>query len=690
MTSIIEQLESLSSVTIPRIALIDIIQIIILTFVIYYIVKSVYKTRAWILVKGLAIIGVVYVIICLTEMVLLQNIMQSLFSILMIAIVIMLQPELQKLVEIIGQNNFGNVKSLLSKKKEIDSWYSEKTIDEITQACASMSKSKTGALIVIEKGIPLEEYITSGIMLKSHISKQLLLNIFEKNTPLHDGAVIIKNNLVESATCYLPLTNSHDINKDLGTRHRAAIGASEHSDCIVVVVSEETGAISMCENGKILHKMTTEQLASELRKASIKSNELITKKNHRKTPLWLKIVCGIVSCVVWLTMTINIDPIISKRVDDVRVTTINTNVLSDQGQYYTIRSGNFVNVEVRGPRSLVDNITNEDIIASADFENISIAYSVPIDIKVASQFEGVNIISATEYMKLEIEALTSTEIPVEIKIEGDTNQEVVVVPAPLEKNKITVTCPQSIAKTLDKAVVIIDASNKTNNFIATAEPIIYDKNGSEVTARHITLDVESVNVFINVYEAKMIPVTLTLAEQDKNKAAYFELNGYTLANTEIKVAAAPEIFNEFTELNITINPDINAAVTKNVLIKLVPYLPEGVYLAKTQEDELEAELDLVKYQKKTIKLLPGDVQITNYDADKYTATVLSVATDLVLYYDTELITEDMLTVTTLLPTIQLTDNEVGTFTQLITLTEIDGVMYANNVSAKYELTKKGR
>lgn len=690
MTSIIEQLESLSSVTIPRIALIDIIQIIILTFVIYYIVKSVYKTRAWILVKGLAIIGVVYVIICLTEMVLLQNIMQSLFSILMIAIVIMLQPELQKLVEIIGQNNFGNVKSLLSKKKEIDSWYSEKTIDEITQACASMSKSKTGALIVIEKGIPLEEYITSGIMLKSHISKQLLLNIFEKNTPLHDGAVIIKNNLVESATCYLPLTNSHDINKDLGTRHRAAIGASEHSDCIVVVVSEETGAISMCENGKILHRMTPEQLASELRKSSIKSNELITKKNHRKTPLWLKIVCGIVSCVVWLTMTINIDPIVSKRVDDVRVTTINTNVLSDQGQYYTIRSGNFVNVEVRGPRSLVDNITNEDIIASADFENISIAYSVPIDIKVTSQYEGVNIISATEYMKLEIEALTSTEIPVEIKIEGDTNQEVVVVPAPLEKNKITVTCPQSIAKTLDKAVVVVDATNKTNTFLATASPTIYDKNGSEVTVRHLTLDVESINVFVNVYEAKMIPVTLTLAEQDKNKAAYFELNGYTLANTEIKVAAAPEIFNEFTELNITINPDINAAVTKNVLIKLVPYLPEGVYLAKTQEDELEAELDLVKYQKKTIKLLPGDVQVANYDADKYTATVLSVATDLVLYYDTELITEDMLTVTTLLPTIQLTDNEVGTFTQLITLTEIDGVMYANNVSAKYELTKKGR
>lgn len=690
MTSIIEQLESLSSVTIPRIALIDIIQIIILTFVIYYIVKSVYKTRAWILVKGLAIIGVVYVIICLTEMVLLQNIMQSLFSILMIAIVIMLQPELQKLVEIIGQNNFGNVKSLLSKKKEIDSWYSEKTINEITQACASMSKSKTGALIVIEKGIPLEEYITSGIILKSHISKQLLLNIFEKNTPLHDGAVIIKNNLVESATCYLPLTDSHDINKDLGTRHRAAIGASEHSDCVVVVVSEETGAISICENGKILHKITIEQLASELRKASIKSNELITKKNHRKTPLWLKIVCGIVSCIVWLTMTINIDPIISKRVDDVRVTTINTNVLSDQGQYYTIRSGNFVNVEVRGPRSLVDNITNEDIIASADFENISIAYSVPIDVHVASQFEGVNIISATEYMKLEIEALTSTEIPVEIKIEGDTNQEVVVVPAPLEKNKITVTCPQSIAKTLDKAVVIVDASNKTNNFLATAEPIIYDKNGSEVTTRHLTLDAEAVNVFINVYQTKMIPVTLTLAEQDKNKTAYFELNGYTLANTEIKVAAAPEVFNEFTELNITINPDINAAVTKNVLIKLVPYLPEGVCLAKTQEDELEAELDLVKYQKKTIKLLPGDVQITNYDADKYTATVLSVATDLVLYYNTELITEDMLTLTTLLPTIQLADNEVGTFTQLIALTEIDGVMYANNVSAKYELTKKGR
>ena len=158
--------------------------------------------------------------------------------------------------------------------------FSEKTINEIAKACYEMGKVKTGALIVIERDVMLNEYIRTGIPLDSLVSSQLLINIFEHNTPLHDGAVIIHNNRIVSATCYLPLSDSVEIGKEMGTRHRAAVGISEVSDSITVIVSEETGGISIARDGKIIRHLDPQRLRDEL---AVLREE---KGQNKKFKLW--------------------------------------------------------------------------------------------------------------------------------------------------------------------------------------------------------------------------------------------------------------------------------------------------------------------------------------------------------------------------------------------------------------------
>jgi diadenylate cyclase len=142
--------------------------------------------------------------------------------------------------------------------------FSERTVSEIVKATYEMAKVKTGALIVVEKDMLLGEYERTGIPLDSIVSSQLLINIFEKNTPLHDGAIIVRGDRIVSATCYLPLSDNMDLDKELGTRHRAAVGISEVSDSLTIIVSEETGAVSTAEGGRIRRKLTGEQLKEQL------------------------------------------------------------------------------------------------------------------------------------------------------------------------------------------------------------------------------------------------------------------------------------------------------------------------------------------------------------------------------------------------------------------------------------------
>ncbi|WP_022768083.1 MULTISPECIES: diadenylate cyclase CdaA [unclassified Butyrivibrio] len=261
-----------TSLHMPTIRFSDVLEVFIIAFLIYHILVWARSTRLWSLLKGVIVILVFILLCALLNMSTILWIVERVFSIAIIAIVVILQPELRKALEELGRKNFfSNVLSLGDMKSS--GRFSDKTLNEITRACVEMAKVRTGALIVIEQNHPLTEYERTGIDVDGIVTSQLLINIFEHNTPLHDGAVIIRGDRITSATCYLPLSDNMGIGKELGTRHRAGIGVSEASDCFVIIVSEETGKISVAYEGELERALDSDRLRERLRVIQDKHEE---------------------------------------------------------------------------------------------------------------------------------------------------------------------------------------------------------------------------------------------------------------------------------------------------------------------------------------------------------------------------------------------------------------------------------
>ncbi len=273
MNKIMELIDTYIAFHIQEIRWIDFVEIIILSFLIYHIILWIKNTRAWALLKGFLAIFLLLLVAVVFEMNTILWIAGKIFSIGILAIVIVFQPELRRALEQLGQQNI--ITSILDfdSSKEESVKLSDKSIEAIVKASVEMSKAKTGALIVIENNVPLGEYERTGITLEAQISSQLLLNIFEHNTPLHDGAIIVRGDRIVSATCYLPLSDNMELSKDLGTRHRAAVGISEVSDALTVVVSEETGAISVSQQNTLERWITAERLRERLQSLQNKPSE---------------------------------------------------------------------------------------------------------------------------------------------------------------------------------------------------------------------------------------------------------------------------------------------------------------------------------------------------------------------------------------------------------------------------------
>lgn len=236
--------------TMPAINIIDIIEILIIAFAVYHIIIWIKDTRAWALMKGIVVLFIVWLIAVIFGMNVLLWIFQNAMVIGITAIVIIFQPEFRNALEQLGRKSFSSISPFDESKSKTER-YSERSVQGIVKAVYEMAKVKTGALIVVEKEIQCREFERTGIPIDAEISSQLLINIFEHNTPLHDGAVVIRGNRVAAATCYLPLSDNMSINKALGTRHRAAVGVSESTDSLTIVVSEETGRVSVAQEGHL-------------------------------------------------------------------------------------------------------------------------------------------------------------------------------------------------------------------------------------------------------------------------------------------------------------------------------------------------------------------------------------------------------------------------------------------------------
>ena len=250
----------LANLYFPAIRWTDVVEVLVIAVLVYYILVWVKNTRAWSLLKGVIVILLFFAFAAVFNMTTILWIAQNVFTIAVTAIVVILQPELRRALETLGRKNIVASIFNFDNNKSVEGKISSQTINEIIRACTEMSRAKTGALIVLENNQGLEDYCRTGIDVDGIVTSQLLINIFEHNTPLHDGAVIIRGNRVLSATCYLPLTDSMSLGKELGTRHRAGVGISEVTDSVTIIVSEETGKISVAFDGELERNVSPERL----------------------------------------------------------------------------------------------------------------------------------------------------------------------------------------------------------------------------------------------------------------------------------------------------------------------------------------------------------------------------------------------------------------------------------------------
>ena len=267
------------------IRLTDILEIFILAYIVYKLLLWIKDSRAWTLLKGILTIVICVGLVYVLQMDTLIYIVNHGLSIAIMTAVVVFQPELRKVLEQLGEKQLISSLLPLDNVRSVQELFSDKTINELVKGTVEMAKVKTGALIVIEQNEKLDEYERTGIRLDALLTSQLLINIFEHNTPLHDGAVIMRGDRITAATCYLPLSDNMHLSKELGTRHRAGVGISEVTDSLTIIVSEETGAISIAYRGVLNRNVTADQLRERL---TVLQNKSIVSRKFKLWKGWTK------------------------------------------------------------------------------------------------------------------------------------------------------------------------------------------------------------------------------------------------------------------------------------------------------------------------------------------------------------------------------------------------------------------
>ena len=268
--------------SLPQMHPMDFVEIILIAVVFYYVIKWIKTTRAWVIVKGLIVLLLVWILATVLRFDVILWLFTNTIGVGITAVLILFQPELRRVLETLGQRKLLSLDLFMEGKDKKNEKFSQDTLNELVRGTFELAKTKTGALIVLEQDVSLNEYAQTGITIDGLVTSQLLINIFEHNTPLHDGAVIVRGDRVVSATCYLPLSGNMRLSKDLGTRHRAGVGISEVTDSFTIIVSEETGKVSIAKGGNLIFNVDGDFLKAKLMELQKgKEQEVKTKRFPR-------------------------------------------------------------------------------------------------------------------------------------------------------------------------------------------------------------------------------------------------------------------------------------------------------------------------------------------------------------------------------------------------------------------------
>lgn len=621
---------------IPRVGIGGLIEIVLITLVVYSVANAIKGTRAWVLLKGVLGILVAYVVAYMLKFNVIVTIFQSTLLFIGIAVVLVLQPELKRIIEQIGVNKIGvSFKKVISGEKRVIKSISDQSIQEIVKGCFAMSKVKTGVLIVIENNIPLDEYIETGILVNGDISSQLLINIFEKNTPLHDGAVIVRKNKVISATCYLPLSDNREIKKDLGTRHRAAIGISEVSDSVVVVVSEETGKISIARGGVLKEGLDREGLTDELK--SIQEVKEIGIRDISITDgISIKLCSLLGSIILWLAIMGAVDPVVTETIRGVGIDVINSSSISEIGKTYELLDGDKVNVEVTGRKSEVDKVGVEDIEVVADLSKLSIVNAVSLDANILSNSD-VMLRLDTDVVKVSIEDLVDSEFDINVKEVGELDDAYYISNIKLSDETLVVSGAKSIISKIGKVEVEVDLEEVGESRKFSIEPKIYDKNGEEIDESKVKINKEIIGVEVELYNAKEVKLNIDV-NINGDQINYIK-DDIEISKESVYIAGNDKVLSEYDSIDIGLDLNIELDdITKSQYIKnidLSTYLPDGVYILKRDKD-ISITVNFKEFYIKKLEISNKDIGIVGladgleckFNGDKYSVTIISLTDNL--------------------------------------------------------------
>lgn len=629
---------SLQWLNVPYFGPADLFEIIIISFTVYFIAKSIIDTRIWVVVKGMIYLLIAYGAFVLFNMQVLAQIFLMFIALCLVGIVLALQPEIKKLLEQTGSKDyFKTFFKFMQRDKQTSLTFQDKTLNALVDACENMSETKTGALIVFELDTPLEDIIATGQRMDAIVQKALLIQTFVKNTPLHDGAMVIKGDRIDSATCYLPLSENTKISKDLGTRHRAGIGVTEQVNCFVLIVQEETGAISWAENGKLRHKVQLKELRQKLTEIQHRKDLNFNKKKKQSKDsskeigkslgkviahnIREKILAVVCQCLIWVTVLNFINPNTTRRFQDVPVKPVNTDVLNQSDQTYDIIQGNTTQVIVKGRRSILDSLDASDITATADFNNINIAYAIPIDVEISEQYSDDIQISyqSTKSMKVELDTIAETLVDVQYNIVGEQASGNYISTVTSDVSQLSISGPNKLISTIDKVVLEVNVDGVSQQFDTQATPKIYDRNGQLIDNDRLILSEQSFDVHVEVLKTKQVPVNINVVNQNKDIRI---LNTSYDSQSDIQLAGQSEALADIDELNIEvdISNDLKQ-LQQSKLVKVIDlneYLNNGIQIAG--DSKMNISVDVERKAEQVFNLQASQIQIQNL-RDGYTAQI---------------------------------------------------------------------
>lgn len=602
----------------PKISISNIIEIIIIIFIVYKLITMLKNTRAWIILKGLGILYAIYAITDLLSLHVLSETLKFTTMLTLIVVIMALQPDIRKIIERLGNKKISDIsllKSITYNKTNVR--YSDNTISALVDSLLFMSRNKTGALIVVEKDTPLDDIIASGININADITSQLLNNIFEDKTPLHDGAVIIRGDKILSATAYLPLSNNPSIDKELGTRHRAAIGVTEASDSFVLVSSEETGQISFVKNGIIKRNLNKETLTNLLKEEQGLVVETSKNKPFFANPQ-LKLASAFIGFAIWFVVMTGINPVVTKEFKDIKVISSNTDVVKDKT--ITLDTDR-INVVLEDRKSVIDKISMSDITAVADMKKLSITNAVRPDIKVNGP-SSIRVKSTSQdVITAKIDNIGYVEAPVDVVFSGTLKKGSSLKSVKLLPENLNLSGGKTQLEKLGKVVCNVDLSDISNNKEYEYTPQFFDKNGDEIQQDKIKIIDITPKYKAEIEPVKEIELKINVYDGEKSAG---RITHVSYKPKKVNIMGNADALKGINSLKIDIPININIADINNKKISKIININD--YLSKefrTTEgnDKVTIDINYEPFPEKKMNINSDNInfigknQLFEYDID---------------------------------------------------------------------------